>query len=120
MGCHGHADRSMWQATFSGASHCGAGCALGDFVGDWLAFGLSLTIFGSDLQGKILIGFALAYLFGIVFQYFSVTPMRGLGFMEGIATAAKIDTLSLVAYEVGMFAWMTFRVTRYPDLKLTD
>jgi hypothetical protein len=46
----------------------------------------------------------LAYLFGIVFQYFSVAPMRGLGFMEGIVTAAKIDTLSLVAYEVGMFA----------------
>ncbi|MEW9585054.1 DUF4396 domain-containing protein [Paraburkholderia sp. DGU8] len=116
----GHGDRPMWQATFSGASHCGAGCALGDFVGDWLAFGLSLTVFGSDLLGKILIGFVLAYLFGIVFQYFSVAPMRGLSLMKGIVTAVKIDTLSLVAYEVGMFAWMTFRAAFYPHLKPTD
>ncbi|MGQ7932424.1 DUF4396 domain-containing protein [Paraburkholderia sp. D1E] len=116
----GPREKPMWQATFSGASHCGAGCALGDFVGDWLAFGLSFTLFGSDLLGKILIGFVLAYLFGIVFQYFSVAPVRGLGLMEGIVTAAKIDTFSLVAYEVGMFAWMTFRAALYPYLKPTD
>jgi hypothetical protein len=115
-----HGEKPIWQATFSGASHCGAGCALGDFVGDWLAFGLSFTVFGSDLFGKMLIGFVLAYLFGIVFQYFSVAPMRGLGLMEGIVTAVKIDTLSLVAYEVGMFAWMMFRATLYPDLQPTD
>ncbi|MFM0239196.1 DUF4396 domain-containing protein [Paraburkholderia phytofirmans] len=116
----GHSKKPIWQATFSGASHCGSGCALGDFVGDWLAFGLSFTLFGSDLIGKMLIGFVLAYLFGIVFQYFSVAPMRGLNLMDGIVTAVKIDTLSLVAYEIGMFAWMTFRVTLYPDLQPTD
>jgi hypothetical protein len=27
-------ERPMWQATFNGATHCGAGCALGDVVGD--------------------------------------------------------------------------------------
>ncbi len=116
----GHSEKPMWQATFSGASHCGAGCALGDFVGDWLAFGLSFTLVGSDLIGKMLVGFVLAYLFGIFFQYFSVAPMRGLSLMDGIVTAVKIDTLSLVAYEVGMFAWMTFRATLYPDLQPTD
>lgn len=116
----GPSEKPMWQATFSGASHCGAGCALGDFVGDWLAFGLSFTLFGSDLFGKMLIGFVLAYIFGIVFQYFSVAPMRGLGLVEGLVTAARIDTLSLFAYQVGMFAWMMFRATVYPDLKPTD
>ncbi|RKR38635.1 DUF4396 domain-containing protein [Paraburkholderia sp. BL17N1] len=113
-------DKPMWQATFSGASHCGAGCALGDFIGDWLAFGLSITVFGSDLLGKMLIGFVLAYLFGILFQYFSVAPMRGLSIVKGLMTAVKIDTLSLVAYQVGMFSWMMVRATLYPDLKPTD
>jgi hypothetical protein len=109
----GHSEKPMWQATFSGASHCGAGCALGDFGGDWLAFGLSFTLFGSDLFGKMLIGFVLAYFFGIVFQYFSVVPVRGLGLVEGLVTAARIDTLSLFAYQVGMFAWMMFRATLF-------
>lgn len=31
------------------------GLRLGDFIGDWLAFGLSITVFGSDLLGKMLI-----------------------------------------------------------------
>ncbi len=48
----------------------------------------------------------LAYVFGIFFQYFSIAPMRGLGFADGMWAAVKADTLSLVAYEIGMFAWM--------------
>lgn len=112
--------KSMWQATFTGATHCGAGCALGDFLGDWLAFLLGFTIFGSDLASKIVMGFVFAYALGILFQYFSVAPMRGLKIREGIFAAIKIDTLSLAAYEVGMFAWMAFRATVYPDLKPTS
>lgn len=115
---HGdHMERPMWQATFNGATHCGAGCALGDFIGDWVAFGIGFTLIGSELAGKYLFAFVFAYLFGIVFQYFSVAPMRGLGLRNGVLTAIKIDTLSLLAYEVGMFAWMGFRAWLYPDLK---
>jgi hypothetical protein len=113
-------DRPMWKATFNGATHCGAGCALGDFIGDWIAFGIGFALLGSELGGKFLLAFVLAYLFGIVFQYFSVAPMRGLGLRDGLIAAVKIDTLSLIAYEVGMFAWMGARSWLYPDLQPTS
>jgi hypothetical protein len=120
-GHHGMgSDDSMWQATFNGATHCGAGCALGDFIGDWLAFALGFTLLGSELGGKYLLAFVLAYLFGIVFQFFSVAPMKGLGLRDGLIAAIKVDTLSLIAYEVGMFAWMGFRAWLYPGLQPTS
>jgi hypothetical protein len=110
----------MWQATFLGATHCGAGCALGDFIGEWLAFALALTIAGSGLGGRLLAAFVLAYLIGIAFQYFSIAPMRGLGLRAGVIAAVKADTLSLVAYEVGMFGVMVAFAKLASPLKPTD
>lgn len=119
-GGHGeHGGRPMWQATFNGATHCGAGCALGDFLGDWIAFATGFTLFGSALGGNYLLAFVLAYLFGIAFQYFAVAPMRGLGLRDGLLAAVKTDTLSLLAYEVGMFAFMGVRAWLYPSLPPT-
>ena len=94
----------MWQASFNGAGHCGAGCALGDFIGDWAVFATGFALFGSALLGSFLLAFLLAYAFGIAFQYFAVVPMRNLGLRDGLIAAVKIDTFSLLAYEVGMFA----------------
>lgn len=111
--------KSMAEFAFGGATHCGAGCALGDFLGDWLVFTLGFTLLGSELLGKYLFAFVFAYLFGIAFQYFSLAPMRGLGLRDGIWAAIKVDTLSLVAYEVGMFAWMAFGSWIFPDLRPT-
>lgn len=110
-------DPPMPQAAFKGAAHCGAGCALGDFIGDWIVFAAGIAIFGSDLAAKYVLAFVLAYALGIVFQYFSIAPMRGLGLRDGLLAAIKADTLSLVAYEVGMFAWMGFRTWLYPELE---
>lgn len=118
-GAQGHGQAPMWQATFKGAAHCGAGCALGDFTGDWIAFGTGFAVFGSELGGKLLLAFLLAYLIGIAFQYFAVAPMRGLGLQEGLVAAVKVDTLSLLAYEVGMFAWMGVRAWLYPSSQPT-
>ena len=115
-----HDQAPMWQATFKGATHCGAGCALGDFAGDWIAFATAFAIFGSAFAGSLLLAFALAYLLGVVFQYFSVVPMRHLGFREGVWQAVKIDTLSLLAYEVGMFVVMGGREWLYPELRPTS
>lgn len=88
------------------ATHCGAGCAIGDVISEWLVFLAGLTLLGSALLAKYAVAFALAYAFGIFFQYFSIAPMRGLGFPDGVRAAVRADTLSLIAYEVGMFAWM--------------
>ncbi|HEX3953930.1 MAG TPA: DUF4396 domain-containing protein [Stellaceae bacterium] len=99
-------EKPFWQSVLLGATHCGAGCAVGDFVAEWLVFAAGLRLMGSTLLAKYACAFALAYLVGILFQYFSIAPMRGLGLGEGLWAAIKADTLSLTAYEVGMFGWM--------------
>lgn len=99
-------ERSMPVAATLAVSHCGAGCTLGDIVGSTLVFLLGLRLAGLALWPELAVDFVLAYLLGIVFQYFTIAPMRGLGLREGIVAAVRADTLSLVAFEVGLFGWM--------------
>jgi Domain of unknown function (DUF4396) len=106
---------STWQYAFAGSSHCGAGCALGDVTGDWLVFLTGFTLLGAEFGTRLLVGFVLAYLFGIAFQYFSVAPMRHLGLREGLWAAIRTDTVSLLAYQVGMFGFMALRNGSYQD-----
>ena len=117
---HGHGDVPMWQAVFKGAAHCGAGCALGDFAAEWIALGLGLALLGSALAARLTLSFVLAYGVGIAFQYFAIAPMRGLGFKAGVWAAIKADTFSLIAYELGMFAWMIYRAHAWPAMQPTD
>jgi uncharacterized protein DUF4396 len=44
--------------------------------------------------------------FDILFQYFAIAPMRGLGVRGGLKAAAKADFISLTAFEIGLFGWM--------------
>lgn len=93
-----------------GTTHCGAGCSLGDLCAEWLVFATGLTLWPlpqhPHLLASWLIDFAFAYLFGIVFQYFTIAPMRGLSALKGIWAAIKADTLSLTAWQIGMYGWM--------------
>ena len=89
-----------------GVSHCGAGCTLGDIVGAWLVFAVGWELLGLALPAEYIADFSLAFALGIVFQYFSIAPMRGLGLQDGITAAVKADTLSLISFEVGLFGWM--------------
>lgn len=93
-------------STAIGVSHCGAGCTLGDIIGEWMIFALGLTIAGDALWGEYIADFALAFALGIAFQYFSIAPMRGLRPREGIVAALKADALSLTFFEIGLFGWM--------------
>jgi hypothetical protein len=97
----------MWQSALLGATHCGAGCMLGDVLSDGGLFLLGASaLLGSALLTSYAFDFIAAYLLGIVFQYFAIAPMRHLGVARGIRAAIKADTLSLIAFQVGMYAWM--------------
>ncbi|ACO33520.1 MULTISPECIES: DUF4396 domain-containing protein [Acidobacterium] len=95
-----------WQQIAMAASHCGAGCTLADVVCDFGVFFAGLTLFGSDLLTKYIIDFGGAWLLGIAFQYFSIQPMRHLPVGQALAEAIKADTLSIAAFQVGMYGWM--------------
>ena len=96
---------SLWQVALAG-SHCGAGCALADIVSEFGVFGLGLTIAGRALYASFLWDFLLAWTVGVVFQYLTIKPMRHLSVGNGIVAAIKADTLSILAFQVGMYGWM--------------
>ncbi|KAI6826313.1 hypothetical protein KC332_g11893 [Hortaea werneckii] len=105
--CHMHgSSRPMYATVLVGVSHCGAGCVLGDLVGEWLVYGTGATINGEMIWPELLIDYAFALLFGIIFQYFSIAPMSGAWGPKSVWRAAKADILSLTSFEIGCFGWM--------------
>jgi len=44
MHMHHDSSRPIWVTVIVGVSHCGAGCVLGDLVGEWLVWGIGLRI----------------------------------------------------------------------------
>ena len=102
-----------------GVSHCGSGCTLGDIVGSWLVFLLVLSIAGSALWPEYIIDYTFAFVLGILFQYLTIKPMRNLSVGAGIREALKVDTLSLSAFEIGLFGWMALmRLVFFTDPNL--
>ncbi len=101
-------------AVAKGASHCGAGCSMGDLVGE---FGVVLfpallvtagygNLFSDEIYARWVIDFVIAFAFGIVFQYFTIAPMQNLSFGSGIWQAVKADTASITAWQIGMYGMM--------------
>lgn len=97
-----------------GATHCGAGCTLGDILAEWLAYLVPViavwlgygTIFSDEIFAIWVLDFVFALAIGIVFQYFAIVPMRDLSPAEGIWAALKADVLSLTSWQVGMYGFM--------------
>jgi hypothetical protein len=75
-------------------------------IAEWLVVVVPLTLFGRKIFGTWALDFALAFLIGIVFQYFTIAPMKNLSPGPGIMAALKADTLSLIAWQIGMYGWM--------------
>jgi hypothetical protein len=98
----------------NGALHCGSGCTLGDICAEWLAFsfpGIAVAlgwhgIFTDKIFAVWILDYLFAYSFGIFFQYFTIAPMRGLSLGAGVIAAVKADTLSLTAWQIGMYGFM--------------
>jgi hypothetical protein len=98
---------SWWQVSLSD-SHCGAGCALGDIGGEWLVWATAWTIGSTaELGPEYILDLPLAWIFGILFQYFAIAPLRGqVGEFAPLRDAIKSETLSVLSFEVGLFGWM--------------
>lgn len=98
-------DPPTWIQNSIAVFHCGAGCSLGDTIAETLAPALALS-FAGRFGSKLILDFALAYVLGVAFQYFTIVPMRGLSIGKGLLAAIRADTISIALFEVGMFAWM--------------
>jgi hypothetical protein len=98
--------RPRWAMMAIEVSHCGSGCTLGDLISEWVIYAFALTVAGRVLLAEYIGDYVLAVALGIVFQYFAIAPMRGLGLRDGLKAAAKADFISLTFFEVGLFAWM--------------
>lgn len=99
--------KPFWQSVGLAATHCGSGCTLGDLLAEGVILSfLSFTLFGHRIFAAWVVDFALAFLIGIAFQYFTITPMKHLSPGQGLLAALKADSLSLSAWQVGMYGWM--------------
>lgn len=96
-----------WQQVAKGTSHCGAGCMIADVCSEFGIASAGITLFGSMLWAEYAIDFAAAWALGILFQYFAIRPMRQDHGPGGVVLAAiKADTLSILCFQIGMYAWM--------------
>jgi hypothetical protein len=87
-------------------THCGAGCTLGDIAAEYWVAAMGLAFAGGAFPTRLVMDFLLAWLFGVIFQYFTIAPMRGLAPLEGIMAAIRADTFAIAAFEIGLFGWM--------------
>lgn len=115
---HHHSDKPKWQGVFVSATHCGGGCTLGDIVAVPLATALGFTLFGSHIAGHFLLAFIAAYIFGVLFQYLPIREMGQASPRHALVNAIKADTLSLIAFQMGMYAWMLIALTLFLDGQL--
>jgi hypothetical protein len=99
-------DRPGWVVMAIECSHCGSGCTLGDVISEIAIFALGLTIAGLTLPVEYIGDYLFAVTLGVMFQYFAIAPMRGLGVRDGLRAAAKADLVSLTFFEIGLFGWM--------------
>lgn len=111
---HRHTKTAMPVAVAKGASHCGAGCTLGDIIAEWLAFFVPAiavalgwkSLFAEKMFAVWVLDYLVAFGLGVAFQYFTIKPMRDLSVGGGIVAALKADVASITAWQVGMYGFM--------------
>lgn len=102
----GRQDKPFWGGVVVSATHCGAGCVLGDLIAEWVVFAGALTLAGFALPVEYPFDYVLALGWGIVFQYLAITARRRLPARDAFRLAAQADFLALTAFEIGLFGWM--------------
>ncbi|WP_374944145.1 DUF4396 domain-containing protein [Sphingomonas sp.] len=83
-------------------------------VAEWTAFGAPAvatwfgwhTLFAEKTFAVRMLDFLLAFGIGVIFQYFTIKPMRDLSVGQGVVAALKADAASITAWQVGMYGLM--------------
>lgn len=95
-------DEPLWMRSARSATHCMAGCALGDLLAMVAVQGLGWSPFGRGLTGEVLLGSVLAFLFGLfIFQALPIMAERRLGFAAALTVALQADLWTISAYLAG-------------------
>lgn len=102
--------KPFWQSVIIGTLHCGSGCTLGDMISETVLLFIPITFLGSSLYGSWLLDFVFAFFIGIIFQYYSIKPMKKISGSKALVAALKADTFSLIAWQVGMYGWMAISI----------
>ena len=97
-----------------GATHCGAGCTLGDIIAETLVFLVPAvavwfgykSIFADKIFAVWIVDYILAFVIGVGFQYATIKPMNDISSGKALIAAIKADTLSLTSWQVGMYGGM--------------
>ena len=80
---------------------------LADIGTEFAVAAAGLVLLGSVLWTVYILDLIAAWALGILFQYFAIKPMRQeLSRGGAILAAIKADTLSILAFQIGMYAWM--------------
>jgi hypothetical protein len=113
--CHDHdSERPAWVSVAIGTSHCGAGCSLGDLIAETAlvaAPALAVAVGWRSLYQQRIFAewiwdLVIAFILGIIFQYFAIAPMRDQPRSWSLRDALKADTFSILAWQLGMYAAM--------------
>ncbi|WP_226572859.1 DUF4396 domain-containing protein [Mangrovibacter yixingensis] len=100
--------RVSWRDACISATHCGAGCVIGDIIAVPFAALTEVTLAGSKFFGHTLVSFVAAFFLGILFQYLPVREMGERSRIRALIKAIKADTISLLVFQAGMFICLWF------------
>jgi len=78
------------------------------------------SLFSDEIFARWIVDYIFAYPFGIVFQFFTIAPMRRLSVGKGFVAAIKAATLSLTAWQCGMYGCMAGATLRHFPNRLWD
>lgn len=102
---HGMRGKPFWAGTAVSATHCGAGCVLGDLVAEWTVFAAALQLAGLALPVEYPFDYARPQLGDLVpvLRHRAHAPPGG---RRGAQARGQADFLALSAFEIGLFGWM--------------